>query len=424
MLLKTIATNPLEAWQYIERYVNKGSESGFDKINNTIPVYTSPYSDTKQYPLDVYDCSQLETESLSACHSSDILQPNEFVLHPGNIILSSDNEIIKRAVDKLIFKNRNRYIATPTSSSRTVFISSSNKCLGFFKLHYDGLVGRVNRSISKKQALSSIELTEMIVKAIEKKILPHNLHFFKEPFAKVVRNDDYEMAYVFRELNPFPYNENIKYIIPMFSLFSKDKYALNDATLLQQLFEAQNLSIEQFILNSIIYPIFNCYFELLLTIGLQPEWQAQNVLLGLDNDFKVIGIIFRDLESIDKDIELMKNLDFHKNNIYPFFKSYDYKCIWYNYRPLTKDSYQVKHSFMFDFKLCRYLIMPLIECAKTFSNIDIIKVEKEITDFNQQFIKKLPVGFFPKNCWYNYANIVLDRTKPRPFVSNSNVLFR
>lgn len=425
MLLKTIKDASLPAWQYMERYVNRGSESGFDKVNQPLPSFTSAYSEQSHYPINVYDCSMFKTETFSANDAHDILQPNEFVFHPGNIILSKDNELLRQTLKGFTSTEETQYTAIPTASSRTVFINdSSDKCLGFLKLHYDGLIGRVNRAITKQQALSSIELTKVITDAMNKAILPRDLYFFKEPFAKVVYNDTYEMSYIYRELRPYPYNKKLKYIIPMFSLFSIDKGSPSDKTLLQQLFEAQNKPIEDFLLDKILLPIFKSYFELLLTLGLQPEWQAQNVLLGIDDNYGICGILFRDLESVDKDIELMKSLTFYCDKQYPFFQSYDYKCIWFNYRPRTINSYQIKHSFMFDFKLCRYLIMPLIEAAYSFCHCNMNRLEKVIAEFNQQYLSRLPADFFPENCWYNYANVVLDRSLPRPFIANSDVKFR
>lgn len=425
MLLKTIKSSSLTAWQYMERYVNRGSESGFDKVNQSLPSFTSAYSEQCCYPMNVYDCRILKTETLFANDAHDILQPNEFVFHPGNIILSKDNELLRQTLKSFTLIMETQYTAIPTASSRTVFINnSSDKCLGFLKLHYDGLIGRVNRAITKQQALSSIELTKVITDAMNKAILPRDLYFFKEPFAKVVYNGTYEMSYIYRELKPYPYDERLKYIIPMFSLFSIDKCAPSDKTLLQQLFEAQNKPIEDFLLDKILLPIFKSYFELLLTLGLQPEWQAQNVLLGIDENYDICGIVFRDLESVDKDIELMKSLTFYHNKQYPFFESYDYKCIWYNYRPYTNNSYQIKHSFMFDFKLCRYLVLPIIEAACSFCHCNKDRLEKVIAEFNQQYLLRLPLDFFPQNCWYNYANVVLDRSLPRPFIANSDVKFR
>lgn len=197
MLLETIKDASLTAWQYMERYVNRGSESGFDKVNQPLPSFTSAHSEQCCYPMEIYDCSMLKIETFFADGAHDILQPNEFVFHPGNIILSKDNELLRQALKSFTSAKETQYIAIPTASSRTVFIkNSSDKCLGFLKLHYDGLIGRVNRAITKQQALSSIELTKVITDAMNKAILPRDLYFFKEPFAKVVYNDTYEMSYI------------------------------------------------------------------------------------------------------------------------------------------------------------------------------------------------------------------------------------
>ena len=117
----------------------------------------------------------------------------------------------------------------------------------------------------------------------------------------------------------------------------------------------------------------------------------------------------RDFESIDKDISIRKAMG--KNTE---FLELPYKCIFDS----DKD-YLKRHSFMFDHKLCKYLIDPLIECAAAYLMIDTSIMKMTVRDYLHSCYRSQLSEFFPSdNCWYKYPDSEIDRTtNERKFIS-------
>jgi len=126
-------------------------------------------------------------------------------------------------------------------------------------------------------------------------------------------------------------------------------------------------------------------------------------------------MVAKDMESIDKDISLMEDLEINQN-------------IALNYKCLRKSdyNYQIMHSFMFDFKLGEYLISPIIDCAiKNYPAFNATSFIKKIKEFNHTFIAKLPADFFPAyNEWYSDKKEIRDRKQKKEYIINKNPKFR
>lgn len=407
MILEKIHFDSLEDYNYLERYVNCGSPSGFtDKYNTSVQTCAKG-------PGDSFCLYSIELPDGITIHDFGkipaFFKKWQMLIHPDMV-----EDDLFRICTKV--KKTDIYV-TPTSSSRTVKILGKNGW--FLKLNYNGLIGRIERQIMKKHALSAIEVSKVIENAINKKKLPSNFYFYREIFSRVIElpNKDsyYEWGIVLREPTPIPHNDKVVYHIPGFSLFSKDDNAPNDPTILIQLIDKQSKSVIDYLFEEIICPIYSAYFSLILNCGLQLECHAQNTLFAIDNNFQVIGIVARDAESIDKDISLMEELGI-KNEI----KTTNYKCL------RKQDyNYQIMHSFMFDFKLGEYLITPIIESAKIKFGFDKRDLINKIKEFNHAYIDKLPMDFFPTDGkWYNYKNIVHDRSKKRSYITNDKPNYR
>lgn len=405
ILSNVIFKNSLEKFLHLERYVNRGSPSGFT-FKNTTSIYTSPLSNNSRFYLYGINLGPEIARNVYGVHSS-VLSEWDIIVHP--------DMLYEEALSPFIIKNREYLRVSPTASGRTVRVLEKYEI--FLKLHYQRLLGRIKRVLEKKHAISALEISSFISRKIDEKELPSNFFFMREISAKVVqlpfKDSNQEWGVIVREALPYPYNSKIKFTIPCFSLFSKDLKSPDDPSLLIQLIKKQDKKVENFLFEDLIAPIMSCYFSIIVRCGLQMDAQAQNTLIGIDENFKIVGIISRDAGSIDKDITLIEQL-----SIDAPFKPNEYKCIckgMYNY--------QILHSFFFDFKLGEYLITPIIEEAMLNFKFDEIKLRKRIKDFNSQFIEKLPKDFFPEH-WYNYANIVFDRSKPRPYIKQKNPKYR
>ena len=396
MYIEDIAFNE-ESFLYLERYVNDGSPSGFTDIY-TVSEHTSPFCLDKGF--DLYSLQQKSGDTIIEYGNKPDFFKWNMLIHPDMYGVVKDR-----------FVNKQALYVSPTSSSRTV------KCLEnpnwYLKLAYKGLIGRIDRTIGERQALSSVEVSSMIEKAIDKNILSKSFYFLREPFAKIIRRNDDVWGIILRETMPYPYNSDIKFQIPAFALFSKDRHNPDHPSILKQLILRNKVDIENYLLTSIIFPIYDSYFSLLLNCGLQLECHAQNTLFAIDKNFNVIGVISKDAESIDKDIFLMESFGIHHD-----IESLDYKCL-----NKTDYNYQIMHSFMFDFKLGEYLISPIINEASKHFKINSQYIQEQIQRHNRYYIGQLPPDFFPKE-WYYYENIVHDRTKKRPYIYQDTPKYR
>lgn len=408
MLLDEIIFESVEQYLHLERYVNVGSNSGFDIIHTT-SIETSAKGDADSFTLYCLDYP----ENINVFEYG--IKPDFFswkmLIHPDMI----NEEMFK--ICKSIKKSN--LIVSPTASSRTVKIRDENGW--FIKLNYKGLLGRIDRNLGKKHASSAIEVSNIIESAIDNNLLPNFFYIMREKFARVVELFDngkpYGWGMVLREPNVYPRNPNIKFLIPAFSLFSIDEKKVNDPTLLYQLFLKQDKQIEDFLFEDLIAPIYESYFTLILKCGLHLESHAQNTMIAIDENYKIIGIVAKDMESIDKDLTLIEEL-----NLNISFTENSYKCISKN----LGNNYYKQHSFMFDFKLGEYLITNIIENA-TFCvpEIDKLSLISKIKKLNNFFIEQLPSNFFlSNNKWYSDEKIVRDRTKKKEYLENFNPKYR
>jgi len=397
----------------MERYINDGSPSGFsDKMTSSQP--TKPKSINDNFYLITVSFPR-NTNIQDFGEKPAFADKWQMLIHPDMIYNLNNNSLF---ADCTNFDLQTIKVV-PTSSIRTV--KALDKEGWFIKLHYDGLLGRVDRKIGRNHAISAIEVSKIMETAINEGKLPKKFFILREPFARVVDLYDengqfYEWGIVLREPFTYPNDDRIKFLIPAFSLFSKDPKNLKHKTILTQLIEKQVKTVDDFLFEDLITPIFENYFELLLNCGLQLECHAQNILIAIDENFTIVGMVIKDAESIDKDISLMADLGITHN-----IETLNYKCI-------RKDDYNYKimHSFMFDFKLGEYLISPIIDNAVTnFPFLDKEKLAKRIKEYNHTFIAKLPKDFFPPyNEWYSDRKEIRDRTQKKEYVINNNPKFR
>ncbi len=405
MLLEQIVNNPQKALLYMERYINDGSPSGFTWINQT-SNNTMPKSNAEFFYLDMICCEKNSLEIVGNIPSffKDFGE-NKIFVHPDmSDILLKKGVFIQKSLTKV----------SPLSSSRTVKLLDYP---GYIKLNYNGIIGRIDRSLTDKHAYASVEMTELLEKALNQGVYS-KLSFFHESSSLIYRNQEkgLNIGMVYREETPKGSNvDKIKYIIPMFSLFAQNNDLINKCLLIQ-IIEKYNKNPQEYVINELIFNIIDNYFKLLLNEGIQPEWHSQNLLLGLDEDFSISSLIMRDLESIDIDQTLQ-----HSMGIQRIMKCYPYK-----YLNNQQYNYQIKHSFMYDFKIGEYVFSPLLRCICEYFKLDKRNFENQIREYSKQYIKMLPLDFFPSNgVWYSFDKVLVDRSKiNRPYIKNYNAKYR
>jgi len=413
MLLSDLISHPYTSRFHLERYVNDGSPSGFSTLYTT-NTRTSPFELTSWF-------NPLICTAPSSCFKDygeipDVFSQfqqkgqNWIIVHPD----MANNDFFKHQNFEL--KTLYELKVLPTASGRTVQIIDKNQD-DYIKLHYEGILGRIRREMPYNKSISGPEMSKYITSAISKKILNKKIAIFPEIGARVLINEKHkEWGMVWRKNIPLGLKEeDYCFLFPSFSLFSMDRVNNHHLPLLQQIISTYQYKPEDYILEVILLPLIDVYFDFVLTLGIQPELNSQNLMFGFSRDFSECSFIVRDLESIDKDLTLMKYLGISfESEVYP------YKCI-----EKKQYNYQIKHSFMYDFKLGESILEPIIETATKHFNIDYHKIQNKIKVFAQTYINKLPSDFFPDNKWYVFDRVLVDQSKSeRPYIEYSNPKFR
>jgi hypothetical protein len=407
MLLSEIISQPYNSRMYLERYVNDGSPSGFS-TQHTTQLNTSPFGLNPDF--NPYIC----------------YAPTEYFKNYGYIpqINNSDNWIIIHPdmIQNSFFLNKKFHLeqfnskVVPMASGRTVqFFNGFNN--DYVKLHYVGILGRIRRELPYFKAIAGAELSKFLSTAIEQKLLDGKIAILPEIGARVLTDENnYEWGMVWRKNIPFGLDtEKYIYLFPSFSIFSKDRLNPNHFPILKQIIDTYHFEPEKYTLEVIIFPLIKCYFNLIQTLGLQPELNSQNLLIAFNKDFSDCSFVLRDLESIDKDLTLMKSIGLNFKS-----ESYPYKCI-----EKEQYNYTIKHSFMYDFKLGESILEPIVNLLSKYYIIDKKQVQTKIKNYANTFINDLPHNFFPKNKWYSFEKVLIDQTKKeRPYLENFDLKFR
>jgi hypothetical protein len=433
MDLEEFVVNPRAAYLKAERYLNSGSPSGLSQ-RYTTSERTQPRSSTPSFELSIIrfgDDVALE----------DVGDRCDRYITDGCMLVHPDMLQSTYLPERSVYSIEGTVAVAPTASGRTVLVLGADY---FVKLAYLEYLGRLVRHINREMVLSACEVTKQLVLALESKRVTPAFGILKESSGRIAHipkgglgssiaslpmnaNSCYEWGVLFREFRPFPYANDRELLIPFFALFSEEfdpriggAAAVQDTPLIIQLFEKQNKSIVEFLLENILFPLFNTYFDALLSAGIELEAHAQNMLLAIDTRFAVRRIVCRDFESAGRDIPVMEHVGI------PYSLHGDYKCNTIRPRePGHKyEKYYITHSFMFDFKLGEYLVTPLLDVVNRYCPFDGAALTKKLKEFNRQFIDRLPAGFFPPD-WCSYENVNWDRDRrPREYIWHDNPRYR
>jgi len=415
MLLEDVRVHSATISRYAERYINDGSPSGFSERNST-SADTSPFGLKAPFALSILTADAVRDFGCRdrAPVVNALLAHNAVFVHPD-----MDHRFTEDSSGLDAELARSDVLVVPTASGRTVQFFSVEPH-DYVKLHYAGVLGRMRRELPFAKAIAGPETSVLIEKAISDGTLPALLHVLPEPYARVAAfsaaNAQSEWGMVYRASNPFGGNASqIAALLPCFALFSADRLAPHHASLIAQILERRARGAADYFLGELILPTVDMYFMLLRTLGLQAEWNAQNLLFGFNADFDIVAVVMRDLESVDKDISLMQQLGLAAE-----FASAPYKCI-----DSTQYNYQIKHSFMFDFKLGESVLKPLYSAASRTLSLDFTQFAEVVRRRVAEHLHYLPDNFFPQNKWYSFDRVLVDQTRDwRPYLEHETPAFR
>ena len=158
MKLSQIEKDSMNSYDYMERLVNNGSDSGFTDIHNTSkqtdPRFAIGFRVKELYPI------KGEIISKGVCVDTDFMSSKDqlIYIHPDWVDDTEMNLDLRKLI-MAIGNIRDGMLVAPTSSSRTVWVKGTNK---FLKLHYPGMIGRIQRDLGEKHLSIAVEITRIL----------------------------------------------------------------------------------------------------------------------------------------------------------------------------------------------------------------------------------------------------------------------
>jgi hypothetical protein len=401
----------------MERYVNKGSPSGFTTKNTVSKAY-DPYVGNSTFRLPYYG---FHIDDIGVFCPADSSPARHLFIHNEHCMFPIHPDMVEKfskgfGLDEFNPENIIDYFTvTPLANARTVSYHSKSGPI-HIKLHYESILGRVFRSLPHTKAVAGPEISFELMQCMNRKSSPKSFAILPEEMAIVKRTSSDllpEVGAVLRNGNTYPHIDG-RFLLPFFALFSRDQKSPEDPLLLSQILRLSP-NPEETLLDEIIGRILECYEFLTFDRGLVPEINAQNILLEIDRDGTPRRIVFRDFQGFEKDLTIRRQsglpLDFH---------SYPYKCID---RDVDETHYFIRHSFSYDFKLGCYIFDELLEIAKGDLNRPMRDLCHEVVrSFERIMGKKARNHFKPKAKWYAHDKILL--TKDRPYIELDGPRYR
>ncbi|GEM_PF-2361210 len=415
MLLEKILTDPLESLVYMERYVNEGSPSGYS-FKHTSSLITSSRTGNATFELPYFEVDRNTAfvfgngsvpESIFCSGSGQF----RFFVHPDMVNIFAD-EYHSKCISPSSVAGTIK--VSPLANDRTVI--SVDECVPYFiKLHYDKILGRINKSLSMEKSIAGPETSLELEGLLSDKQLPEEFAFFPEPLALVVlppSGPQEGAGVILRNIKPLPEKVSGP-LIPFFSLFSQDIGHTEDPLLLVQLLSNyENPTVA--LMERIVMPILRCYTYLTFKRGLVQESHSQNLLLGLEEgSFHPKYIVHRDLMGIYRDVPIRNELGLSTQ-----FASHPYRC---NY-PNDENYYRV-HSYYYDSKLGDYVFKKIVDVAVQHFGANANQLTGDIADaFWEYSGGQCWDHFQPRDKWYDRGDQLL--IGRREFIEHHNPQFR
>lgn len=412
-----IFDNILNAYIYMERYVNNGSPSGWTRLRSTSKE-TNPFTGKERFSILEFDDNDLDC--LIIGDSNLLFEKGINYAHPDSL----NSEILRFAKRKL---KKSFLEVSPTSGGRTMLIRN-DKLDGFIKLTYDvDRIGRVDRQLGYGHCMSSIEVSNAIKDAIDRKMFKNTYGVLLEKSAKVTKipynNTIYEWGTILRENQGYPYINEKRQLIPGFSLFGKDHYSkdtANDELLINQFIKLSQRDPQEYLLSMMMMTI-DAWFDTLLNCAFILELHGQNCYYEIDEHYIIKRILIKDMDSVDKDLTLAKKLGLNDQ-----WKSYPFECFYEDVPENHPWYYKIRPSYMYDFKLGTYLLQPVMDVVCEKFKIDKTYIRNTLKEYvSDLYIGQIPSGYFPEDgSWFDCDKGERKPGERRKYYAHPNPLFR
>ena len=407
MKYETIRSNPLAALMYLERYVNKGSPSGF-LAEYATSAATTPASLLPFFDLPLLSVPNEHLTSYQPDLLPDILRGPDrthalYPCHPDIVDL-----IVQLIPTRVHVARTTRVI--PTASARTVYAVESSV---YIKLHYPHMIGRFSRANPWPKWISGFENSQELSRAIAAQLAPPDFAMLRERSGMLVgrgSNAAVGAGCIIREELPFPVGHGL--LIPFFSLFSTDRFAPADAPLLVQLLRDWDSPMDR-AMDLLIDPLLRCFKFQAIDLGLLPENNAQNLLFEYSQEDSKARIVHRDMMGTFKDLAMRRTQGLH-TALNP-----------YHSVDLAADSAEChrRRSFCYDFKMGEYVFSEIESVLVSYFEVSSTAFRDAVKQaFHQIVTREVEEYFGSPNTWWGYAPVLPEGG--RPYIEQADPKYR
>ena len=363
MELTQIKKDPLAFLMYCERYVNQRDYSRFCNDSEVSEKY-QPKKGNKSFVISATDIFN------EAIYSNNSKNQKFLFVHPDS---------------KYAFREKRKFIAIPTSSTRTIFIKNFFGKPIFIKTSISKRISRFKRELDSKSIRHSIKISkELDIFCKNKK----NFGYLKETTGIIKDN----FGCIYREVSATPKKENA-YIIPLFSLYSIDEKNPKDPLLIEQIAKYTNIQIETLI-NWIFLNMVSFWCSALKERGLILEMHSQNTLLELNEKLRPSRIIVRDFCSAGVDPIIRQKNKLNNN--------FEKRLIGIN----SNFNRALEYSLVYDYLLTHHSLDEFLQKCSRF-NIDFEAIRKNCIEIFQSILPIEILNLFPDNS-FGYIDQVFD----------------
>ncbi|MBU1202055.1 MAG: hypothetical protein KJ583_07140 [Nanoarchaeota archaeon] len=345
---------------YLERYVNTRKYADYAAFSDVSREY-HPVEGSESFNLGYIDLDPDEITVLKANPDTELnIKPNRFYVHPDMI-----NEYSEIPEFKTLARQNGNVKVTPTSSTRTVMPIGENY---YIKVNLNKRISRYIRRLRKNSVEHSIKISNEMEEASRN--APEEFAYLPESYGMIYNG----IGQIIREATPRPIAEDDRFMIPYFSLHSRDLKNPKDDPLLVQLINRSGSKPADYFLDKIINPLISCWSWMAQERGVLLESHSQNTLLELDYNFEPRRVVHRDFQSLMVNTELRREKGLENCFNKHILGQEDGIAIKQNY------------SFVFDWFIGHYLLDKMVGCMDRHYSINPEDIKDGVKDvFNHHF---------------------------------------
>lgn len=408
MKFDAICEAPVAALIHLERYVNKGSPSGFLAEHATSPMTAPagliPFFDLPLISVPVEHVTQHRPEAIPEPMRSENDAIALYPCHPDVLDLIRDGIPVNTQIERTLR-------VAPTASARTVYVIE----YGFYiKLHYPHDIGRFSRANPWHKWISSFENCDELVGEIISLRAPREFALLRETAGLLVGDCEKQQGgagIMIREERPFPHSR-LAPIIPFFSLFSNDRAALDDPPLLVQLLRDVASPLD-FVMQAVVEPLLRCFRFQAFNLGLLPENNAQNLLLEFDGDGSTTRIVHRDMMGTFKDLAMRRMHG--RTKLLNSYHSVEYD-------DAPEECFR-RRSFAYDFKTGEYVFSEIETLLGSGFGVRAEEFQDVVRSAFRSIVTRDVESYFGSETnWWAYSNV--HPTGGRPYVQMRHPKYR